>query len=299
MLHTRPMQVATKVVGGRVHRMSTETAGRASRRAILTAAAGGAAALAVSRLAKPFPAEAAAGNMQTETDNATGAPTGVSNSAGTDALFGHATSVGTGTEGTSVTGIGVFGVSSDTSAPLTNERNTGVFGVAGNPADVDWNTSLAGVFGYAPASPDLSTFSTGVWGDSPDVGILGTAGGVGVRGDGGSFGVLGQVYSPGTIGVVARANDPGARALRVDGRAEFTRSGRTTISSGKSTKKVNLSGCTSNTLVLAVLGSNRSGRYVRAVVPASGSFTVYLNSTVSSTTNIVWIAFTNPANHGG
>jgi hypothetical protein len=295
------MHEATTVAGGRVHRMSTELARRASRRAILTAAAGGAAALAVSSLAKPFPAAAAAGNMQTETDNPTTAPTGVSNSAAdTDALFGNATGSGTGVEGTSITGMGVRGVSSDTSAPLTTDRNTGVFGVAGDPADVTWNTALSGVFGYAPASPDPDNiFATGMWGDSPDVGVLGTGGGVGVRGDGGSFGVLGQVWSPGTIGVVARANDPGARALRVEGRAEFTRSGRTTISSGKSTKKVNLSGCTANTLVLAVLGSNRSGRYVRAVVPTTGSFTIYLNSTVSKTTSIVWIAFTNPANHGG
>jgi hypothetical protein len=37
-----------------------------------------------------------------------------------------------------------------------------------------------------------------------------------------------------------------------------------------------------------VLNSNRSGRYVRAVVPASGKFTIYLNSTVSSSTYVAF-----------
>ena len=288
--------------------MSTDLSMPASRRALLTAAAGGAAALAVSSLARPFPAAAAAANMQTETDNATTKPTGVSNAtADSDALFGHATAIGTGVTGTSVTGIGVSGVSSDTSDPIGNERNTGVFGVAGDPADVDWSTGLTGVFGYAPASTDFSTFATGVWGDSGDVGVYGTGGGVGVRGDGGTYGVLGQTWGPNTVGVLARANasaiaDTGTvpeRALRVEGSAEFTRSGRARISAGSSKKTVSLAGCTGNTMIIAVLNTNRSGRYVRAAVPGTGSFTIYLNSTVSSASYVAWIAFTNPANHLG
>jgi hypothetical protein len=288
--------------------MSTDLSTHASRRALLTAAAGGAAALAVSSLARPFPAAAAAGNMQTETDNATSAPTGVSNSAAdSDALFGDANATGTGVSGTSVTGIGVSGVSSDTSAPLTNDRNTGVFGVAGDPADVDWSTGLTGVFGYAPASSDFNTFATGAWGDSGDVGVYGTGGGVGVRGDGGTYGVLGQAWGPDTVGVLARANpstiaDTGTvpeRALRVEGRAEFTRSGRARIAAGHSKKTVALAGCTGNTMIIAVLSSNRAGRFVRAAAPGIGSFTIYLNGNVSSASYVAWIAFTNPANHLG
>lgn len=287
--------------------MSTEVAGRASRRAILSAAAGGAAALAVSTLAKPFPVVAAAANMQTESDNATTAPTGVSNTGGSDALYGHASGGGTGLDGGSASGTGVLGVSSDTSDPVTNDRNTGVFGVAGNPADVDWNTSLTGVFGYAPFSEDPSTFATGVWGDSFDVGVYGSGGGVGVRGDGGAYGVLGQSWGPDTIGVVARGNasataDTGgapARALLVQGPAEFTRSGRTYVRAGTASKAVSLPGCTSSTLVFAVLSTSRSGRFVRAVVASTGSFRVYLNQSVSKRTYVNWIAFTNPSNHLG
>ena len=43
-----------------------------------------------------------------------------------------------------------------------------------------------------------------------------------------------------------------------------------------------------NSRVFAVLASNRSGRYVRAVVPAAGKFTIYLNTTVTSTTVVTW-----------
>jgi hypothetical protein len=245
--------------------MSTDTAGRASRRAILTAAAGGAAALAVSSLAKPFPAAAAAGNMQTETDNPTVAPTGVTNStADSGGLFGS-----------SGTGYGIQGVSSDISQSSVREDNVGVIGAAG-AVPSGFSKGPSGVYGWSPTSEDPDTVGTGVWGDSDDIGVYGL----------GSVGVMADAYGNGW-------------SLVVLGRAEFSRSGRATISSGAASKTVNLAGCTSSTLVFAMLASNRSGRYVRAVVPATGSFKIYLNSSVSSKTNVVWIAFTNPSNHAG
>jgi hypothetical protein len=51
---------------------------------------------------------------------------------------------------------------------------------------------------------------------------------------------------------------------------------------------VNLAGVSFSSLVFAVLRSNRSGRYVRAVVPTTGYFTIYLNTTVTSSTYVVW-----------
>lgn len=290
--------------------MSTEATTRASRRAILTAAAGGAAAIAVSALAKPFPAAAAVGNMLTDTDNVTADRTGVSNAtADLDALFGHATGQGTGVDGTSAAAIGVSGISSDASDPVANDRNTGVFGIAGDPSEVTWNTSLSGVFGHsAAAESDSGTFAAGVWGDSFDVGVYGSGGGVGVRGDGGTYGVLGQGWGGNSIGVVARANPPEVadtglgvpeRALLVQGRAEFTRSGRTYVSAGNAGRTVALAGCTSSTLVFAVISTNRGSRWVRAVVATTGSFKVYLNGSVSKRTYVNWIAFTHPSNHLG
>jgi hypothetical protein len=296
---------------------SLQPDGRRSRRAVLAAAAGGAAALAVNAL-RPSAIEAAATNMQTETDNATVAPTGVTNAtADSEALFGHATAGGIGVEGTTLTGtgvlgesvsgtgvegnagpgMGVLGRSTDTTDPASNTRNAGVVGVAGDFGAIPDNIGLSGIFGYADASPTDGFVGTGVWGDSPDWGIAGTGSG-GVSGYG-FFGVVGIAGAASGIGVYAAVDDPAARALRVEGRAEFTRSGRTTVKAGKASRTVTLSKCTSSTLVLAVLSNNRSGRYVRAVVPAAGQFTIYLNNSVSKDTSVTWIAFTNPSNHSG
>jgi hypothetical protein len=268
-----------------------------SRRAVLAAAASGAAALAATALA-PAHVAAVATNMLTETDNATTAPTGVSNStADSQALFGHTTGAGNGVEGTSVIGHGVRGISSDTSDPVTNTSIAGVVGVAGSVGSIPANLSPVGVFGYSDPGPVDGPAGVGVWGVSDDLGVAGD-GGVGVYGQG-FYGALGYSEATSGIAVYAAAGDPTVRALRVEGRAEFTRSGRTSISAGHSTRAVTLAGCTSSTLVFAVLSSNRSGRFVRAVVPASGKFTIYLNTTVGSSTNVTWIAFTNPSNHGG
>jgi len=268
-----------------------------SRRAVLAAAAGGAAALAAAALS-PAQVAAIAAPMLTETDNATAAPTGVSNSTdGSDGFFGHATGAGTGTKGTSGKGMGAVGTSGDTTDPATNVTNAGVVGVAGDIGSIAANIALTGVYGFADPSPVEGFVGAGVWGDSGDFGVIGT-GGIGTYGDG-TWGAFGIGRGSTGIGIVATVDTAAARALRVEGRAEFTRSGRTTIAAGRATKAVALAGCTSSTLVLAVLSTNRSGRYVRAVVPASGKFTVYLNTTVPGTTGITWIAFTNPANHGG
>lgn len=276
---------------------SAETSALRSRRSLLTAAAGGAAALAVAAI-RPAAVDAAPANMQTETDNLTTDPTGVSNStAGEQALFGHAAGAGIGVEGTSASGEGVRGVSSDTSDPATNLSNAGVVGIAGLPASIAANIGLTGVYGYSDPSPSPSFVGAGVWGDSADFGVIGT-GSIGVLGEA-PIGVVGFSTEPGGTGVEAGASSASALALHVAGRSEFSRSGRTVVKAGNQKKTVTLAGCTTSTLVLAVIASNRSGRWVRAAVPASGSFTVYLNDRVGSDTNITWIAFTNPSNHSG
>ena len=55
-----------------------------------------------------------------------------------------------------------------------------------------------------------------------------------------------------------------------------------------SSVKINLKGTTSSSRVFAVLHSNRASRYVRAVVPTTGSFTIYLNASVTSATYVAW-----------
>jgi hypothetical protein len=260
-----------------VSAMTSEIDALRSRRAILAAAAGGAAALAASA-AMPLAAAAAPVNLQTESDNATGATTSVTDSAAdSNAFEGHATGTGTGfgLEGTALGAAGVSGWS--VSAPSTYWVD---------PAfDPDF-TNYTGVFGSAPTAAIETAVGTGVWGDSPDVGVYGS-GSTGVEGYGG-WGVAGFANGTvGSVGVYAQADLP-SRALYVDGKAHFTRSGRSTIGAGRSSITINLSGTSSGSRVFAVLHSNRAGRYVRAVVPTTGKFTIYLNTTVTSATYVAW-----------
>ena len=259
-----------------------------TRRSLLTAAAGGAAALAVGAIKPGAVAAGVAEPVIQDTDNATVAPTGVTNStADSTALYG-----------TGSTGIGVQGRSTDTSDPESDLRSAGVVGIAGDDANVNANIALTGVYGVSDASPvpDVLT-AAGVWGESPDWGVIGSGSG-GVLGDG-FFGVLGGSATPGGVGVFGIGDDPDAFGLVVDGRAMFSRSGRATVNAGKKKKVVNLAGCTANTLVIAVLAQNRASRYVRAAVPEAGKFTIYLNNDVGKNTKVSWIAFSNPATQTG
>jgi hypothetical protein len=227
-----------------------------SRRALLAAAAGGAAAVAASA-AMPLTAAAAPVNMQTEQDNPTVAQTSVTQSAAGFVAF---------------------------KARTTNTDAAGVVGSTGDETDIDDDTQFTGVYGFSQADA-TDGLGSGVWGSSPDTGVVGT-GSTGVLGLGAS-GVAG-IGDPGGIGVEAIGWTATDVALRVDGKVQFSRSGKSTIGTGKSSLKINLAGVSSGSRVFAVLHSNRSGRYVRAVVPTTGSFTIYLNTTVTSATFVAW-----------
>jgi hypothetical protein len=247
-----------------------------SRRAILAAAAGSAAAV-VASAALPIGAAAAATNMQTETANTSTADTSLTDS-GTDSNAFVANSTGTGA------GYGLLGTAAGAS---------GVVGWSVSPPTSYWATFVpsvtkwTGVFGSAPGATDPNFVGTGVWGDSPDVGVYGS-GTWGVQGFG-AVGVEGDANSnPGSIGVLATAPGTAQTALRVAGKVSFSRSGRKSMSSGKSTLTISLAGVTTGSKVFAVLATSESGRYVRAVVPASGSFKVYLNTTLTSSAVVAW-----------
>jgi hypothetical protein len=143
-------------------------------------------------------------------------------------------------------------------------------------------TALAGSSGSSGIGVGGNSDSgPGVQGNSgTGFGVSGVSStGVGVAGDGSTSGT----------GVWATASvSGGGIALQVDGKVKFSRSGRTTMAAGTSSKTVSLPGITTGSLVFAVLGSNRSGRWVRAVVPATGSFKIYLNTTVPSSTYVSW-----------
>ena len=258
--------------------MDQEPAEPRSRRALLTAAAGAAGALAATAATAALPMAATAADpndVVKGTDNPTSATTSITNTATNGTAFaGRATGTGFsyGTVGSSTTGAGVFGWSV-------------------TPPDATWfkrdYTAYTGVFGSAPANPSADASGTGVWGDSPDIGVAGT-GGLGVLGFG-SVGVEGDANShAGSIGVWAWTPSTSQIALKVTGRVSLSLSGRTSMASGASTKLITLAGVTATSKVFAVLSTSESGRWVRAVVPAAGKFTVYLNTTLTSSAVVSW-----------
>jgi hypothetical protein len=159
------------------------------------------------------------------------------------------------------------------------------------------NTGFTGVYGWSAATPPESEFSgAGVVGQSPDIGVYGDGyyGSVGWGFYGtsgfGHVGVLGQAMDDGGYGVYAVGDTISNFGLRVDGKIRLTnRAGRASIGAGRSSVVVNVAGATTVSRVYAVLNSNRSGRYVRAVVPSTGRITIYLNSTVSASSTVSWL----------
>jgi hypothetical protein len=245
-----------------------------SRRALLTAAAGAAGALAA-QAALPLTAAAAPSGMMTEQDNPTVATTSITDS-GTDstAFASHATGTGSG-----------YGVEA------TSTGGGGLVGWSVSPPDAGWflpaHTKYTGVFGSAPESLEEGYAGTGVWGDSPDTGVYGSGswgvvgyGGVGVEGDAND--------AAGSIGVWAWARTNAQVALKVTGKVSLSRSGRKSMRSGTASKTIYLAGVTTSSKVFAILASSESGRWVRAAVPAAGKFTVYLNTKLSSSAVVSW-----------
>jgi hypothetical protein len=141
------------------------------------------------------------------------------------------------------------------------------------------------VFGWSPASGDPAAGAAGVWGASDDFGVYGS-GSIGVLGSG-DVGVWAESTST-SAALVAVAKSATDLALDVQGKVKFSRSGRSTIGAGKASLSVTLAGVSSASRVFAVLHTNRTGRWVSAVVPVTGKFVIYLNGTVSSATYVAW-----------
>jgi hypothetical protein len=246
-----------------------------SRRAVIGAALGSAAAVAATTIAPSVVIAHDPDDVQKGVNNPTTAATSITNStAGTLqapelAFAGVSTGSGTGVLGFS----GGTGSTPDDPLPLT-----GVFGSS-------IGTDGIGVTGFGETTTAFTT--VGVFG-SADNGVIGegTWGVVGV----GHTGVQGLTMAadPGAVAVWAEAAETNQYALRAIGKVRFSRSGRLTLASGRSSVKVTLAGVTSGTHVFAQLGSRRTGVYIASVVPTTGSFTVYLNKVLTSAAYIHW-----------
>jgi len=273
--------------------MASEPNAPRSRRALLTAAAGAGAAIAANA-AVPLTAVAADPNDVVKgADNATTTTTSITDTGDRTTAF-EASNVGVAPAivASNVAGVATTLGETDPDDPGGVTSSAGVYAtsVDSSGAIPFWAATFTGVYGFAPTwTLDSSGFSQGVWGDSEDVGVLGTAE-VGVRGEGFIGVVAAGGFGSGSVGLRAWGGDGLGNdvALDVRGKVLFSRSGRVTFLAGQASRKITLKGVTSGSRVFAVVHSNRAGRYVRAVVPTTGSFTIYLNTSVTSSTYVAW-----------
>jgi hypothetical protein len=294
---------------------------------VLGAALGGAAAVAAQALAQPLSAAAATDDPALIGNANTGdATTSFENTeAGETSLAAVHAAGGTAFEATSVTGPAIVAMSTDaTPSDGTTDpsHRNGVYAVVGDASSASTVTDEVAVYGFA----DVTEFSAGIVGESfqgigvkgfGDAGVLGFGPSTGTVGIGswgtygtGDVGVVGDVGPAGVgvygfsgsssipnpptgIGVYARAGSTGQLALRVQGRAKFSRSGR--VSVGGETKTIRLAGISAaNTFVVATCQEDAAGVYVRSVVPANGSFKIHLSRKPNKPVTVGWIAFEKP-----
>src|SRR3954447_19004098 len=262
--------------------MATEPNALRSRRALLAAAAGSAAAVVASAALPLTTAAHDADDMQLAAVNASPGTTQLNcTPLDVDAFVVNAANANTGS------GIVAAGAHAPGIRTYSGEQ-AALYAINGDEsgAVTATGTITTGVYGFAETAPDPTvTVGVGVWGDSPDWGVFGS-GAVGVYGWGAN-GVVGESSSS-SAGVLALGKSATDVALEVVGRVRFSRSGKVTMAANTKTKVVNLPGMSSSCHVLAVLRSNRGCRWVRAVVPTTGHFTIYLNTAVTSSTSVAW-----------
>lgn len=276
--------------------MATEAQPR-TRRAVLAAAAGAAAGLVASSATPQHARGADTRYVELGGRNETDATTLIVKEGDTaglrvdspvaTAIVGTSTSF-PGVLGWSAAAPGVRGLAGQIGVEGVATHGTGVLGLVGIE-------SGTGVWGRVQSDSDTGAHENhGVRGSTntrSGMGVLGEAlspnGGTGIRGDSGAGnGVVGQTATG--AGVRARSSSGTGRALVVEGRAAFSTARRVTISTGRSSVKVTNSAVSSSSMVLATLQQRRTGIYVAAVVPAAGSFTIYLNKAVSTSTLVAY-----------
>lgn len=291
--------------------MTVDQTAPRTRRAILGAALGAAAATVAGALRRPSPAIATDGvalvSGQNNSNASLTAITMTTDATGFD-VYGPYT--GTGISGRSESGIGVLGDSTSTVAStfVDGSKRVGVMGVGGTlDPGVTYSLDETGVYGHSSIGLD----STGVWGDSFTgygvlgqglTGVMGEAfnpGDVAVFGDGdyGATGVYGWTGNPdvsmppspvANVAILAVAQNTTYTALQVNGKAKFSRSARKSIGATATSLKVTLAGVTTSSYVIATLQTKVTGCYVQSVVPAAGSFTIYLSKAPGKT---VYVAY--------
>ena len=274
--------------------MAIDRATPRSRRALLAAGLAAGVAAVASAIGRPLPGSATEGevvvvggkyiasSVTSFTTGATGQNALAGYSRSGEGVFGSSASY-IGVEGTSGPGLGVVGTSgSGTGVVGGSSSGTGVHGYSDagvEPAILGTSIgSSTGVMGYSgsPASTPAPTPKTGVFGyAAPDATAIGVKG-----------------ASTAGVGVLATATT--GTAIRVVGKAEFSRSGRATVPKGKDYTDIMVAGgLTSRSVVNATLQTYRPGVAVAAVrlnYPSRDMARIYLTK-VASTTSRTYVGW--------
>jgi hypothetical protein len=186
---------------------------------------------------------------------------------------------GTGVYGQSSWGAAVIGASSAGTGVVGStaaDANPGVQGVTFTN-----NTGVQGFSGGVTDTPPASPAKTGVYGyaaqDANSRGVTGrSTAGQGVRGQA-------------TTGTGVYATATTGTALQVIGKAQFSRSGKIAVAAGATSVTKAFPGVTTASMVFALFQTNESGVWVRAAVPADGSFTVHFNMALPTSASVAYV----------
>jgi len=280
-----------------------------SRRALLTAAAAAGAAAVASAVVKPIPVLAATddnadmfvGTVYGDVSLSTGLTNhtnsnivfsgtsttggiglyGASNNIG---VFGGGGTNGIGVEGASGNNYGVYGTSTNNNGVRASSTNaTALYAESTNSAAIAGVSSAASATAVSGWAHNGSTGVLGYSGNTLDLPSARANTGVYGRGNGSATGG----YFESDSGSGGHFKSGSGNAIRVDGKASFTRAGRTNIARNKTYVDVTVPGGLGATaFVVATLQYPRTGVWVRSArinYPASGQVRIQLNKVASTT----------------
>jgi hypothetical protein len=207
---------------------------------------------------------------------------------GNNAIWGETATAYEAIRGSSGQGTGVRGDNQNGGAP-------GLYGVNGNASSglYDSTVHAAGATGDSSAHPGvvgLSATQVGVMGRSgSSYGVQGiTAASQGVRGEATTgYGVVG--YATSGVGVLAQAT---GTALKVTGKAHFSRSGVVTVAAGAraaTTASAFLPASAASMVVATIQGHGTNAIAGAAISTSTGKVTVTLQKTAAATTKVAFV----------
>jgi hypothetical protein len=260
-----------------------------TRRALLAGAAGAAAAAAATAIAPAAALAHDVDDVQKGVDNATATVTSITQgTADTNAFEANGNASGVGVVGTTdaIDTAGVVGLAGDPSGSVYVSRDFPIeAGVYGFCAADDASSGLMGegpngVFGFGDWGVYSSGYNVGVYANAYNNGTA-------IHGHVGSSDAPALASNIALRGTVTNQTQAGIQAY---GKVQFpNRSGRVAVPTGKSSVAKAITGVTSTNYAFAVLNANKAGVYVRAVVPAAGKITIYLNKAAPSGTSVAYV----------